>query len=139
LARSAYANIRPRAIEAPFQLYLRGWLLRGRIDAVYRTADGYDVIDYKTGVSPRDPASAALQLAVYRLAWAGIADVPLTDVGAGFLYVRTGEIVRPPDLPDAGGLAAVLMRRCLTGRCVGNWVKAWREPHADDAPAAQRP
>lgn len=108
-ARSAYANTQPRAIEAPFQLYLRGWLLRGRIDAVYRTADGYDVIDYKTGVSPRDPASAALQLAVYRLAWAGIADVPLTEVGAGFLYVRTGEIVRPPDLPDADSIAALLM------------------------------
>ncbi len=108
-ARSAYAHIRPHVIEAPFELYLRGWLLRGRIDAVYRTPGGYDVIDYKTGISPREPAVAALQLAVYRLAWAGIADVPLTEVDAGFLYVRTGEIVRPPDLPDADGLAALLM------------------------------
>ncbi len=107
-AQTPYAGVRPHAVEAPFELYLAGRRVRGRIDAVYRTSDGFDVIDYKTGLSPRAPAAAALQLAVYRLAWAGVAGVPLERVGAGFLYVRTGEVVRPPDLPDAAGLARLL-------------------------------
>lgn len=107
-AHSAYAGVRPYAVEAPFELFVGGRSIRGRIDAVYRTPAGYDVIDYKTGLTPRDPRSAALQLAIYRLAWAGIAEVRLDEVDAGFLYLRTGEITRPPDLPDQAGLERLL-------------------------------
>lgn len=107
--RSPYAGIRPHRVEAPFQLVAGGHLVRGRIDAVYRLDAGrWDVLDYKTGDQPRDPAAAALQLAVYRLAWADIAGVPLDDVDAGFLYVRTGEVIRPAALPDRAGLTALL-------------------------------
>ncbi len=107
-ARTEFAERAPYAVEAPFSLALGGWLLRGRIDAVYRTAGGYDVLDWKTGLRPADPRAAALQLAVYRLAWAGIAGVPVAEVTAGFLYVRTGELVRPEWLPDAAGLERLL-------------------------------
>jgi DNA helicase-2/ATP-dependent DNA helicase PcrA len=107
-ARGPYAGVRPHAVEAPFELTVGGWLLRGRIDAVYRPDGGYDVVDYKTGLHPRDPAAAALQLAVYRLAWAGLAGVPLDRVGAAFLFVRDSAVVRPPALPDADGIAALL-------------------------------
>ena len=107
-ARSPYAGVRPHAVEARFELFVGDRLVRGRIDAVYRTARGFDVIDYKTGQFPRNPAGAALQLAVYRLAWAGISGVDPAQVGAGFLYVRTGEVVRPPDLPDTAGLVRLL-------------------------------
>lgn len=107
--RSPYAGVRPYLVEAPFQLVAGAHLVRGRIDAVYARGGGrWDVIDYKTGGRPRDPAAAALQLAVYRLAWAGIAGVPAEHVTAGFLYVRTGEVIRPPDLPDLGGLIRLL-------------------------------
>ena len=107
--RSSYARQRPHRVEAPFQLVVGSHLVRGRIDAVYALGEGHwDVIDYKTGGRPRDPAAAALQLAVYRLAWAGIAGVPPERVGAGFLYVPTGEVVRPADLPDLAGLARLL-------------------------------
>ncbi|MEP6697411.1 MAG: ATP-dependent DNA helicase [Pseudonocardiales bacterium] len=107
--RSVYAGVRPHRVEAAFQLVAGSHLVRGRIDAVYAVGDGgWDVIDYKTGGRPRDATAAALQLAVYRLAWAGIAGVPAEDVAAGFLYVRTGEVVRPPDLPDLAGLTRLL-------------------------------
>jgi DNA helicase-2/ATP-dependent DNA helicase PcrA len=109
-ARSPYAGVRPHAVEAPFEATIGGWLLRGRIDAVYRTNGGYDVVDYKTGPRPRNAPAAALQLAVYRVAWAGIAGVPLERVGAAFLYVRTAALVRPADLPDAEGIARLLER-----------------------------
>jgi len=107
--RSSYARRRPHRVEAPFQLVVGPHLVRGRIDAVYSLGAGrWDIIDYKTGGRPRDPAAAALQLAVYRLAWAGIAGVPATQVDAGFLYVPTGEVVRPADLPDLSRLAELL-------------------------------
>ncbi|PZS28816.1 MAG: ATP-dependent DNA helicase, partial [Pseudonocardiales bacterium] len=107
--RSVYAGLRPHRVEAAFQLVAGQHLVRGRIDAVYALGDGrWDVIDYKTGGRPRAAAAAALQLAVYRLAWAGIAGVPADQVTAGFLYVRTGEVVRPPDLPELVGLTRLL-------------------------------
>ncbi|HVF04674.1 MAG TPA: ATP-dependent DNA helicase [Frankiaceae bacterium] len=106
---SPYGTRRPHAIEAPFELVVGGRTIRGRIDAVYRDDAGrYDVVDFKTGEVPRDFAAASLQLAVYRLAWAGIAGVDPAEVTAGFLYVRTGLLKRPERLLDAGELAALL-------------------------------
>jgi DNA helicase-2/ATP-dependent DNA helicase PcrA len=106
---SSWGARRPHAIEAPFELVVGGRLLRGRIDAVYASDDGrYDVIDYKTGQVPTDFASAALQLSVYRLAWAGIARVDPAVVDAGFLYIRTGEVKRPERLHSADQLAGLI-------------------------------
>jgi DNA helicase-2/ATP-dependent DNA helicase PcrA len=105
---SEYGDRKPVALEAPFELVVGGRLVRGRIDAVYADGDGYDVVDFKTGKVPRDFAAAALQLAVYRLAWAGIAGVDPARVTAGFLYVATGTLKRPDRLLDAAELAALL-------------------------------
>ncbi|MDX6242553.1 MAG: ATP-dependent helicase UvrD/PcrA, partial [Frankiales bacterium] len=106
-AKTPYGDLTPYAVEAPFELVIGGRLLRGRIDAVYRTEAGFDVVDYKTGLRPGKPAAVALQLAIYRLAWAGIAGVPVESVGAAFLYVRTGDLVRP-ELATAADIAALL-------------------------------
>ena len=62
----------------------------------------------------RARASRAVQLAVYRLAWASLAGVDVADVGAAFFYAATGETVRPVDLLDAEGLAA-LIRSAVVG------------------------
>ena len=50
----------------------------------------------------------AIQLAVYRLAWAQTHDVPVGSVRAAFHYVRSGRTVMPPALPRADELAALL-------------------------------
>jgi DNA helicase-2/ATP-dependent DNA helicase PcrA len=100
---------RPVAVEQPFELVLGGRLVRGRIDAVYdRPGGGFDVIDYKTGVVPRDFSAASMQLSVYRLAWADLAGVDPAQVDAGFLYVRTGTVKRPDRLLDREELTALL-------------------------------
>lgn len=104
-----WGDRRPVAVEHPFELVVGGRLVRGRIDAVYRTSDGgYDVIDYKTGAVPREFAAASVQLSVYRLAWADLTAVDPTTVTAGFLYVRTGTMKRPDRLLDRGELGALL-------------------------------
>ncbi len=103
--RTEYAHRTPYRVEAPFQLHLAGRVVRGRIDAVYKNGDGegttYEIVDWKTN---RGRTADPLQLAVYRLAWAEQQGVPLESVGAAFLYVRTGEVVRPEDLPDREAL-----------------------------------
>jgi DNA helicase-2/ATP-dependent DNA helicase PcrA len=110
---SDWADRRPEAVEAAFELTVGGRLVRGRIDAVYRDdgTDGvtrYNVIDYKTGAVPPDFAAASLQLSVYRLAWADLAGVDPAQVDAGFLYIRDMHLVRPDRLLDRAELADLL-------------------------------
>ncbi len=57
--------------------------------------------------NPRAEA-AAVQLAAYRLAWAGLAGVPVERVDAAFHYVLANETVRPTTLLDAEQLQALL-------------------------------
>jgi DNA helicase-2/ATP-dependent DNA helicase PcrA len=97
------------AVEQPFELVVGGRLVRGRIDAVYAAqGGGFDVIDYKTGSVPANVDAAALQLSVYRLAWADLAHVDPAQVQAGFLYVRTGLVKRPDRLHSRAELATLL-------------------------------
>ncbi|MGA5878808.1 UvrD-helicase domain-containing protein [Streptomyces cellulosae] len=117
--RTEYAHRTPYRVEAPFQLSIAGRVVRGRIDAVYRhentedpedSGDGdavtYEIVDWKTG---RSRTADPLQLAVYRLAWAEQQGVPLESVTAAFLYVRTGEVVRPERLPGRAELERLLL------------------------------
>ena len=103
----------PLEVEVPFETLIAGRSVRGRIDAVFGGAGdgGYDVVDWKTGQPPgsdADRQAAAVQLAAYRLAWAGLARVPLGQVRAAFYYVRHDLTLRPADLLDEGGLAALI-------------------------------
>ncbi|MFI9826316.1 UvrD-helicase domain-containing protein [Streptomyces sp. NPDC051913] len=108
--RTEYAHRTPYRVEAPFQLAIAGRVVRGRIDAVYRQDDGgtpsYEIVDWKTS---RDGTSDPLQLALYRLGWAEQQGVPLESVTAAFVFVRTGEVVRPDGLPGRGTLERLLL------------------------------
>ncbi|QDQ98169.1 ATP-dependent helicase [Tomitella fengzijianii] len=122
---SPWASRSPVEVEVPFETVIGGVLLRGRIDAVFRDDDGgWTVIDWKTGAppTPAEEPAVAIQLAVYRVAWAELmasggtgtgdgavaAAPPLERVRAAFHYVRSGRTAAPPDLPDADELAALL-------------------------------
>ncbi|MFD3484355.1 UvrD-helicase domain-containing protein [Streptomyces sp. NPDC058665] len=121
--RTPYARRTPYRVEVPFQLTLAGRVIRGRIDAVYRDVDPladtvtYEVVDWKTG---RGRTADPLQLAIYRLAWAEQHGLPPDAVTATFLYVRSGEAVRPEGLPGRTGLERLLL-------------------HGDDHPPRARP
>lgn len=104
--RTAYARRTPYRVETPFQITLAGRVIRGRIDAVYRTGDRYEIVDWKT---TRHRTADPLQLAVYRLAWAELHDLPPEEVIATFLYVRSGETVQPRGLPGRAELERILL------------------------------
>ncbi len=105
-----FGDTTPYEIEAPFALALDGRVVRGRIDAVYQIvrpdgSRGYDVIDWKT---TRGETADPLQLAIYRVAWSELMNIPLDQVTAAFYYVRTADIIRPENLPDKAELARLL-------------------------------
>ncbi|GAB3257677.1 ATP-dependent helicase [Nocardioides dilutus] len=104
--KGPFADRVPHAVEASFALVLGGQVVRGRIDAVYEEDDGsFLLVDWKTNrAADADP----VQLAIYRVAWAELREVPLDRVRAAFHYVRTGETVHPDDLPDRAGLERLL-------------------------------
>lgn len=103
-----FASRTPHAVEVPFALILAGQVVRGRIDAVYTEPDGrWLIVDWKTGSGRRaDP----MQLAVYRVAWAELHDLPLSAVDAAFYDVSSDALIRPPRLFDRAGLERVVHR-----------------------------
>ncbi|MCY0903498.1 ATP-dependent helicase [Arthrobacter sp. H14-L1] len=98
---SHWAQRTPEMLEVPVETRVGDVVVRGRIDAVFRDADGaWDLIDWKTG---RVPSAAALsvrsvQLAVYRLAWSRLKGVELRDVRAAFYFVGQDKLIRPHNL-----------------------------------------
>ncbi len=111
-AESPWAARTPVAVEVPFEMPIGDTLVRGRIDAVFADPDGgATVVDWKTGEPPRGPEAmrqAAVQLAVYRLAWAALAGVPESAVRTAFYYVRARTTVVPDELPSDAEIAGLL-------------------------------
>ena len=111
-AVSRWAARTPIDVEVPFDMVIGGRVVRGRIDAIFADDDGgTTVVDWKTGEPPDTSEAkqhAAIQLAVYRLAWAQLHGCPVESVRAAFHYVRSGRTVSPDTLPGADDLVALL-------------------------------
>ncbi len=103
--RTPFAQMVPHAVETEVVVKVGGLSIIGVIDAVFANPDGtWDVVDWKTN---RDHTADPLQLAIYRLAWARHTGVPVEAVGAAFVYVRDGQVVRP-GLPGEAELEQML-------------------------------
>jgi DNA helicase-2/ATP-dependent DNA helicase PcrA len=114
--QSEWAHRAPAFVEVPVETKIGDVVVRGRIDAVFREADGrWQLIDWKTGRRPsgKQLQARAVQLAVYRLAWARLRHVPLEDVSAAFYYVAEDAVVRPHDLGTAEELEAIIAKALL--------------------------
>jgi DNA helicase-2/ATP-dependent DNA helicase PcrA len=111
-AVSPWASRTPVDVEVPFDMMVGETVVRGRIDAVFADDDGgVTVVDWKTGDPPSTPEALqhnAVQLAVYRLAWASASGTSPDLVRAAFHYVRSGRTVVPDTLLDATRLARLL-------------------------------
>ncbi|MBF6421310.1 UvrD-helicase domain-containing protein [Nocardia farcinica] len=116
---SAWAHRSPIDVEVPFETSIAGTVIRGRMDAVFAEPDGrWVVVDWKTGAEPDpgDEPAVAMQLAIYRLAWArlmaartgGDEQAMLHRVDAAFHYVRSGRTIAPADLPGPDELAELI-------------------------------
>jgi len=98
--KSSWAERVPVEVELPFELVVDGVLIRGRIDAVYESSSGFEVVDWKSGKarSGEELKQASMQLAAYRIAFAQLRNIELSQVSAAFHYVSEDETLRPVDL-----------------------------------------
>ena len=121
---SPWAARTPVDVEVPFEMAIGDTVVRGRIDAVFADSDGgATVVDWKTGEPPHGPEAtrqAAIQLGVYRLAWAALRGCPESLVRTAFHYVRTGVTVVPDVLPGRTSWPRCWPSRRLVRRCAGS-------------------
>ncbi|MCB5281129.1 ATP-dependent DNA helicase [Arthrobacter sp. AL08] len=116
--QSEWADRAPAYVEVPVETRVGDVVVRGRIDAVFRDSDGgWDLVDWKTGRRPSavQLKTKSVQLAVYRLAWARLKEVPLDQVRAAFYYVADDAVVRPHDLGSAERLEQIVAAALGTG------------------------
>ena len=108
---SEFAKRTPIAIEREIHLPIAGRVIVCKIDAVFATETGVDIVDWKTG---RPPANAdeekarSLQLSLYRLAWSAWSGEALENITAGWWFSQTRELVRPTHLMSFDELEAAL-------------------------------
>jgi len=117
---SDWANKTPVMIEAAVETSVAGLTLRGRIDAVFRRGGDpdkpydpdatWELVDWKTGRVPSDAEMPrrSLQLAIYRLAWSRLHDIPLENITGKFVYIAHGVEKTPQDFATAEQLEQIL-------------------------------
>jgi DNA helicase-2/ATP-dependent DNA helicase PcrA len=100
---SPWAGRKPVEVEREIHLPFDGRIVICKIDAIYEEDGRFEVVDWKTGRSPKDAAdlqSKQLQLALYRLAYAKWAGIPIDRITAAFYFVAEDRIIRPEHIDD---------------------------------------
>jgi DNA helicase-2/ATP-dependent DNA helicase PcrA len=107
---SSWAGRKPHAVEEGFETVINGIVLRGRIDAVYRDGDTYEVVDWKTGrvKEGEDLETASIQLAMYRLAYSKQHNIPIEKIRAAFHYVADNKTIYRENLSSEDEIAALI-------------------------------
>jgi DNA helicase-2/ATP-dependent DNA helicase PcrA len=109
-AESRFASGPPLYAERPFLLYLEGFVVGGRIDAIFGSPEGpWEVVDYKTGRRPpEDDPLSGLQLDLYALACTDVWRKRPEELTLTYFYLATGEEVsRPAGNPEETRARAV--------------------------------
>ena len=103
--KSIWASRTPEFVELPIELPLAGSIFSCKIDAIYKedTPQGtqWHIVDWKTGKPPKDAKDLELkqfQLALYRLAFSRLKDIPLENIDAVFYFVAEDKEIRPERL-----------------------------------------
>ncbi|HEX9311870.1 MAG TPA: ATP-dependent DNA helicase [Actinomycetota bacterium] len=127
---SRFADRVPLHAERPFLLHVDGFVVSGRIDAIFGTADSsWEVVDYKTGRVP-DPEDAIsrLQLDVYALACMEVWRKAPEELTLTYLYLGTDPVTEVSR--EAGDLEG-------TRRRVVETLSAMAEGRFDPTPGPQ--
>ena len=84
---SRFAKLPPPDPEVGIVLRSGEWLVRGRIDAVYRDGDQVELVDWKTGRETGQAAGGLDQLALYALALRELGQLPGGRVRVTYCYL----------------------------------------------------
>ena len=114
---SRWANLTPLSVEQEIHLTIGAHTFICKLDAVFETETGVEIIDWKTGQSPlddEDERMKSLQLALYRMAYARLTDTPIETIEASFYFVSENKEVRPKRLLDEAELIALWQQAIST-------------------------
>jgi DNA helicase-2/ATP-dependent DNA helicase PcrA len=114
--RSRWATLKPLEIEREIQVTIEENTFICKLDAVFETATGVEIIDWKTGKKPKSVEDAqlrALQLALYRLAYSRFTGRPVDQIDASFYFVADDIEIKPERLLDESELLE-LWRKVLS-------------------------
>jgi DNA helicase-2/ATP-dependent DNA helicase PcrA len=107
----------PAYLEQPFDVAVDGWKLRGVIDRIDRTEDGWRIIDYKSG-RPIARRRRDLQVALYALG--ATSALKLEPLELEVVYLASGESVR------VGSVGGLVHDAEVEGAEVAEGIKAGR-------------
>lgn len=120
---SEWAHLEPWAVEYPLETPVEGISVRGRVDAIFRHVDEHgdvrwELVDWKTGRVPsaREMDAKSIQLALYRLAFARLQNIPVEQVSGTFFYVGEGKTIRPQNFADEAQLIRLIHRAQKMGQ-----------------------
>jgi DNA helicase-2/ATP-dependent DNA helicase PcrA len=86
-ALTRYAQLPPPRAEVGVVLRIGPWAVRGRIDAVFRSDDGIELVDWKTGRRPESNPLGLDQLGVYALALRELGQLPGDRCVTAYCYL----------------------------------------------------
>lgn len=110
---SPFAGVTPLAIEREIILPVGQFQVVCKMDAVFSTETGVDIIDWKTGRPPstdEEERARSLQLSLYRLAWAQWSGLPPQNIQAGWWFSQVATLQRPRVLLEKAEVEAMVAR-----------------------------
>ena len=99
---SRFSNMKPFSIESEIQVTIKGNTFICKLDAVFETENGYEIVDWKTGKPPvgqKEISDRALQLALYRMAFARLHRVDPAKIEVCLYYVADDLEIKPEVVP----------------------------------------
>ena len=109
-AKSEWADQTPIAVEIEVQLTHGINTFICKLDAVFETENGVEIVDWKTGKPPKDEAELderSMQLALYKMAYStysklkpGAKAIEPSDISVAFYYVADNKVIRPTSVLD---------------------------------------
>ena len=107
---SRFSKMKPFSIESEIQVTIKGNTFICKLDAVFETETGYEIVDWKTGKPPvgeKEIAERALQLALYRMAFARLHQVDPELIEVCLYYVADDLEIKPEVVPSEQELIAL--------------------------------
>jgi DNA helicase-2/ATP-dependent DNA helicase PcrA len=104
---SRFAAMQPVEIEREIQLTIGKNTFICKLDAVFKTPTGFEIVDWKTGKAPKnelDQKLKTLQLALYRLAYSRFTGIAIDDIEVCFYFVGENKEIKPTDIPTEAEL-----------------------------------
>ena len=108
--QSRFSKMSPHSIESEIQVTIKGNTFICKLDAVFKTDTGFEIVDWKTGKPPvgeKEIADRALQLALYRMAFARLHGVDPETIEVCLYYIADDLEIKPEIVPSEVELIAL--------------------------------